>query len=57
VGEIQKVDKKEHGIFQYAELMPSVDMAKLEEVFVITEPLPPTQPREEKGKKGKKTKK
>jgi rod shape-determining protein MreC len=57
VGEIQKVDKKGHGIFQYAELMPSVDMAKLEEVFVIMEPLPTTQPPEEKGKKGKKTKK
>jgi rod shape-determining protein MreC len=57
VGEIQKVDKKGHGIFQYAELMPSVDMAKLEEVFVIIEPLPPTQPQGEKGKKGKKTKK
>jgi rod shape-determining protein MreC len=57
VGEIQKVDKKGHGIFQYAELMPSVDMATLEEVFVIIEPLPLTQPQEEKGKKRKKNKK
>ena len=41
VGEIKKVDKKEHGIFQYAELVPSVDLTKLEEVFVITESPPP----------------
>ena len=57
VGEIKKVDKKGHGVFQYAELVPSVDLTKLEEVFVIMEPLPPSQPQEEKGKKGKKTKK
>jgi rod shape-determining protein MreC len=57
VGEIKKVDKKGHGVFQYAELVPSVDLTQLEEVFVIMEPLSPTQPQEEKGKKGKKTKK
>jgi rod shape-determining protein MreC len=58
VGEIKQVDKKGHGVFQYAELAPSVDLAKLEEVFVIMEPIPtPAQPKEEKTKKGKKIKK
>ncbi len=57
VGEIKKVDKKGHGVFQYAELVPSVDMTQLEEVFVIMEPLLSSQPQEEKVKKGKKTKK
>ena len=58
VGEIKKVDKKGYGVFQYAELAPSVDLTKLEEVFVIMEPIPaPSQPREEKAKKGKKIKK
>ncbi|OGP76958.1 MAG: rod shape-determining protein MreC [Deltaproteobacteria bacterium RBG_16_49_23] len=53
IGEITKVDKKGHGIFQYAELAPSVDFTRLEEVLVIKEYLPP--PPEEKGKKVKKT--
>ncbi len=57
VGEVKKVDKKGHGVFQYAELVPSVDMTQLEEVFVIMEPLQPAHPREEKEKKRKKTKK
>jgi len=57
VGEIKKVDKKGHGVFQFAELIPSVDMTQLEEVFVILESPPPPEPPEEKGKKGKKTKK
>jgi rod shape-determining protein MreC len=57
VGEIKKVDKKGHGVFQYAELVPSADMTQLEEVFVIMEPLPSSPPQEEKVKKGKKTKK
>jgi len=57
VGEVKKVDKKGHGVFQYAELVPSVDFAQLEEVFVIMEPLPSSPPREEKGKKVKKGKK
>lgn len=57
VGKIKKVDKKGHGVFQYAELVPSVDMTQLEEVFVIMEPLPPAPLQQEKGKKGKKTKK
>jgi rod shape-determining protein MreC len=53
VGEIRKVEKREHGIFQYAELVPSVDLTKLEEVLVIPEVPPP--PVEEKGKKTKKS--
>jgi len=57
VGEVKKVDKKGHGVFQYAELVPSVDMTELEEVFVIMEPLPPSPPPEGKVKKGKKSKK
>jgi rod shape-determining protein MreC len=58
VGEIKKVDKKGHGVFQYAELAPSVDLAKLEEVFVIMEPIAAVpRPKEEKTKKGKKIKK
>jgi rod shape-determining protein MreC len=57
VGEIKKIDKRGHGVFQYAELVPSVDLTQLEEVFVIMEPLRPPQPQEEKGKRGKKTKK
>jgi rod shape-determining protein MreC len=56
VGEVKKVDKKGYGIFQYAELVPSVDFTELEEVFVITETSPPSQLQEGKGKKGKKTK-
>ena len=57
VGEVKKVDKKGHGVFQFAELVPSVDMTRLEEVFVIMEPLPSSPPPEEKVKKGKKSKK
>ena len=57
VGEIKKIDKRGHGVFQYAELAPSVDLTQLEEVFVIMEPPAPAQPQEEKGKRGKKTKK
>ncbi|HVP80049.1 MAG TPA: rod shape-determining protein MreC [Thermodesulfobacteriota bacterium] len=58
VGEIKRVDKKGHGVFQYAELVPSVDLTKLEEVFVVMEPIPPPPPpKEEKTKKVKKIKK
>jgi rod shape-determining protein MreC len=57
VGEVKKVDKKGHGVFQYAELAPSVDMTKLEEVFVIMEPVRSSPPQEEKVKKGKKNRK
>ena len=51
IGEVRSVEKKGHGVFQYAELAPGVDLTKLEEVLVITESPPP---QEEKGKKGKK---
>lgn len=57
IGEVKRVDKKGYGVFQYAELVPSVDLTQLEEVFVIMEPLLPSPPQEEKGKKVKKTKK
>ena len=53
VGEIRRVDKKEYGIFQYAELVPSVDLTKLEEVLVIAESSLPK--REDKRKKMKKS--
>jgi rod shape-determining protein MreC len=57
VGEVRKVDKKGHGVFQYAELVPRVDVTQLEEILVITASSLPA--REEKGKaeKLKKTKK
>ena len=57
LGEIKKVDKKGHGVFQYAELVPSVDFTQIEEVFVIMDPLPSLLPQEEKAKKVKKSKK
>jgi rod shape-determining protein MreC len=57
VGEIKKVDKKGHGVFQYAELAPSVDFTQLEEVFIIMERPPSSQLKEEKEKKVKKSKK
>lgn len=57
VGEISKVDKKGHGIFQYAELAPNVDFTRLEEVLVVKESSPPPPPpAEEKSRKRKKTK-
>jgi len=52
VGEVRKVDKKGHGVFQYAELIPSVDLTRLEEILIITESTVPRQ--EEKEKKVKK---
>ncbi len=55
IGEVRKVDKKGHGIFQHAELVPSVDFTRLEEVLVVEE-FPRPTPSEEKVKKGKKTK-
>jgi rod shape-determining protein MreC len=57
VGEIKKVDKKGHGVFQYAELVPSVDFTQIEEVFVIMDPLPSLRLQEERGKKVKKSRK
>jgi len=52
VGEIRKVEKAGQGIFQYAELVPSVDLTKLEEVLIIKESLLSLQ--EEKAKNVKK---
>lgn len=37
IGEIVKIDNKGHGIFKYAELVPSVDITKVEEVLVVKE--------------------
>lgn len=54
IGEVRKVDKKGHGIFQHAELVPSVDFTRLEEVLVVKESPPP--PAEEKVKKVRKGK-
>lgn len=56
IGEVTKVDKKGHGIFQNAELMTSVDFTRLEEVLVIKELLPPPPPAQEKEKKVRKAK-
>jgi rod shape-determining protein MreC len=51
IGEVRSVEKKGHGVFQYAELAPSVDLTKLEEVMVITESPPPQEENVKKGKK------
>lgn len=57
IGEVTKVDKKGHGIFQDAELVTSVDFTRLEEVLVIKESLPPPpRPAEERAKKVRKAK-
>jgi rod shape-determining protein MreC len=37
IGEVRRAEKKGHGVFQYAELIPSVDMAEIEEVLIIAE--------------------
>lgn len=50
IGEIRKVDKRGHGIFQYAELIPSVDFTRLEEVLVVQESPPPVEERPKKGR-------
>lgn len=54
VGEIRKVDKRNHGVFQYAELAPAVDLTKLEEVLIISAASLTPPPPEEKEKKPKK---
>lgn len=52
IGEIRKVEKKGRGIFQYAELVPSVDLTKLEELLVIAEsPAPSTEEKVRRPKK------
>lgn len=40
IGTIQALEKEEGELFQAAELLPEVDMAKVEEVLVITVPRP-----------------
>ncbi len=59
IGEVRSVDKKGHSIFQYAELVPSADLTKLEEVFVIPQSLLPSEEEKEKerGKEREKEKK
>jgi rod shape-determining protein MreC len=39
VGKIQKLDRKNFGLFQTAEIVPAVDTTRLEEVLVITTPV------------------
>ncbi len=53
IGEVRKVEKKGHSIFQYAELVPSVDLTKLEEVLVVAESSLPVV--EEKAKRPRKS--
>jgi rod shape-determining protein MreC len=40
IGTITEIEKDESDLFQSAELIPEVDFRKLEEVLVITQPLP-----------------
>jgi rod shape-determining protein MreC len=35
IGKVIKIENKKYGLFQYVKVFPSVDFAKLEEVFVI----------------------
>lgn len=37
IGEISRVDTSKYGVFQYAELVPSVDIQRLEEVLIVKE--------------------
>ena len=53
VGEVRSVDKKGHSIFQFAELVPSVDLSKIEDVLIITQSPLPLQEEKEKEKKVK----
>jgi rod shape-determining protein MreC len=53
VGEVRSTDKKGHSIFQYAELVPGVDLTKLEEVLVITRSSLPFQEEKEKEREKK----
>jgi len=53
IGEIRRVEKKGHGVFQVAELVPSIDLTRLEEVLVITDSFTPST--EEKAKKPRKS--
>ncbi|WP_224367288.1 rod shape-determining protein MreC [Hyalangium versicolor] len=38
VGRVANLEKKEHGMFQAADILPAVDTTKLEEVFVVGSP-------------------
>jgi rod shape-determining protein MreC len=40
IGTITRIEKAESDLFQSAELLPDVDLRKLEEVLVITDPVP-----------------
>jgi rod shape-determining protein MreC len=44
IGKIGKIRKKSYGLFQQAEVIPTVNFTKLEEVFVITENHPRKMP-------------
>ena len=41
IGVISKVKKKQFGLFQEAEIVPSVDFSRLEEVFILLKPQAP----------------
>ena len=45
IGEVRGVEREPHGLFHRADVVPSVDMQKLEEVFVVLESrqLPPDE--------------
>ncbi len=58
VGEILKVEKKGYGVFQQADLLPSVDFKKLEEVLIIKESsLPALESPPSRGEPAKKVRK
>jgi rod shape-determining protein MreC len=38
VGRVANLEKKEHGMFQAADIIPAVDTTKLEEVLVVASP-------------------
>jgi rod shape-determining protein MreC len=44
IGTISRIDKAEGDLFQSAELVPEVDLRKLEEVLVIIDPIPSAEP-------------
>lgn len=44
VGRVANLEKKEHGMFQAADILPAVDTTKLEEVFVVGSPYQDTSP-------------
>jgi rod shape-determining protein MreC len=44
VGRVANIEKKEHGMFQGADIIPAVDMTKLEEVFVVGSPYREAKP-------------